>query len=64
MSFKEEALYELSEINKFMGFSKAVYANTQVYINEKANDNEHMKVCAFVDMCLDLARLDRNEVKR
>ena len=62
MSFKEEALHELSEINQFMGFSKAVYANTQVYINEQASEHENMKVCALVDMCLDLTRLDRNEV--
>ena len=62
MKFKEQALNELSEISQFMSFSSAVYENSQNYIKNLASDHEHMEVNEFVDMCVELARIDREDM--
>ena len=64
MKFKEQALQELGEISQFMSFSNAVYENSQNYIKNLANDHEHMKVNEFVDMCVELARIDREDLNK
>ena len=64
MKFKEQALLELGEISQFMSFSNAVYENSQNYIKNLANDHEHMKVNEFVDMCVELARIDREDLNK
>lgn len=58
MTFLDQSKKELIALSQIIKISDAVYTATQQQIESLAGENEHMKVSVFVDMCLDLARIN------